>query len=162
MAIVDVANTIANIEGYNVSGSLAQRNNNPGNLIYVGQAGATQGQGGFAAFATPDAGFAALQAQISLDASRGETVSQFITKYDPVPSETNNYINLFTSQLGVGPNDLLSDVIAGNTSTNVASDSSSSPSLDLSSMFSNIDLTDPTTLGIGVAIIIAVVFLSRA
>ena len=46
----DLANAIANFEGFNVSGSVAQRNNNPGNLMYAGQAGASQGANGFAVF----------------------------------------------------------------------------------------------------------------
>jgi hypothetical protein len=40
-----IANTIQQVEGY-YPGSLAYTNNNPGNLIFVGQAGATQGAGG--------------------------------------------------------------------------------------------------------------------
>ena len=38
------------------------RNNNPGNLRFVGQAGATPGEGGFAKFETPQAGLDALRA----------------------------------------------------------------------------------------------------
>ena len=72
-------------------GTLATRNNNPGNLVYVGQAGATQGAGGFAAFPTPAAGQAALVAQIELDASRGTdvtgkpttTISELIASWAP-------------------------------------------------------------------------------
>lgn len=81
--------------------TLAGKNNNPGNLRYTGQAGATQGVGGFAAFPTPEAGFQALMDQINLDASRGETVSQFINKYAP-PSEndTATYISQFNKALG--------------------------------------------------------------
>ncbi len=63
--------------------TLAQRNNNPGNLRYVGQAGAQMGADGFAAFATPQAGMAALQNQIGLYGSRGlDTISSIITKYE--------------------------------------------------------------------------------
>lgn len=112
VALVDIANTIAQIEGFFVPNSLAQRNNNPGNLIFVGQAGATLGEKGFAKFSSPDAGMQALQNQIALDASRGLDVTGFLNKYAP-PSEndTNNYINLFTSKLGVSASDRLSDII---------------------------------------------------
>jgi len=44
----------------NAQGSLAQRNNNPGNLRFAGQKGATKGDGGFAKFPSYDLGYAAL------------------------------------------------------------------------------------------------------
>jgi hypothetical protein len=112
VAITDVSNVIAQIEGWFVPNSLAQRNNNPGNLRFVGQAGAVQGEGGFAKFATPDDGFNALNNQISLDASRGLDVSGFLNKYAPSSeNDTNNYISLFTKMLGVSPTDKLSDIL---------------------------------------------------
>lgn len=103
-----VAASISQMEGYNVAGSLAQRNNNPGNLRFVGQAGAVQGQGGFAAFPTPEAGQQALLDQINLDASRGMTLTQFVNSYAP-PSEndTSNYLNFVSSQTGIDPNSSL-------------------------------------------------------
>lgn len=103
-----IAASIAQMEGANVTGSLAQRNNNPGNLRYVGQTGATQGQGGFAAFATPEAGQQALIDQVNLDASRGLTLAQFLAKFAP-PSEndTTNYIQFVSSQTGIDPNEPL-------------------------------------------------------
>jgi len=67
---------------------LAFVNNNPGNLRFAGQTGATQGEGGFAKFSSPEAGYQALQNQIKLDAGRGLTLAQFVTKYAP-PSENN-------------------------------------------------------------------------
>lgn len=100
--IQDLANAISKMEGWSVPNSLAQRNNNPGNLRYVGQSGATIGQGGFAAFPTPDAGMQALIDQINLDASRGATLSSFINKFAP-PSENNttDYLSYVSSQTGV-------------------------------------------------------------
>jgi hypothetical protein len=78
--------------------TLAGRNNNPGNLKYVGQAGATLG-------------YQALKDQIDLDKSRGLTVDQFINKYAP-PSEndTGLYIKQFTDSLGIPSNTKLSDL----------------------------------------------------
>ena len=83
---------------------LARANNNPGNLRYVGQAGAVQGQGGFAKFSTPQAGVEALKNQIKLDASRGHTLASFISKYAP-PSENNTdlYVKQISQRLGVNP-----------------------------------------------------------
>jgi len=90
---------------------LAQVNNNPGNLRYVGQQGASQGEGGFAKFSSPQAGYNALKNQIKLDASRGLTVSQFINKYaPPVENNTSLYVNQFASALGVNPNVKLSSL----------------------------------------------------
>lgn len=67
---------------------LAYVNNNPGNLRFVGQAGASQGTGGFAFFKTVQDGFNALVNQVKLDASRNHTLASFINKYAP-PSENN-------------------------------------------------------------------------
>lgn len=68
--------------------TLAYANNNPGNLRFAGQAGATEGKGGFAKFESPEAGFGALMNQIKLDAGKGLTLAQFISKYAP-PSEND-------------------------------------------------------------------------
>ncbi|MFA6897249.1 MAG: hypothetical protein WCQ96_03115 [Patescibacteria group bacterium] len=91
--------------------TLAGKNNNPGNLRFVGQQGATQGVGGFARFETPEAGYQALIGQIQLDASRGLTVSQFVNKYAP-PSENNTglYITQFNNALGSNSSTLLSSL----------------------------------------------------
>ena len=75
------------------SSRLAYINNNPGNLRFAGQNGATQGEGGFAQFPTAEAGLQALQKQIQLDASRGLTLAQFINKYAPLTeNDTQRYI----------------------------------------------------------------------
>lgn len=51
------------------SRSISERLNNPGNLKFAGQAGATLGERGFAKFNTPQEGFLALQNQLQLYAS---------------------------------------------------------------------------------------------
>ena len=96
------------------STTLAGKNNNPGNLRFVGQAGASKGQGGFASFVTPEAGYQALLNQINLDASRGLTVAQFVNKYAP-PSENNTgqYISQFITKLGCSSSDKLSNLDMG-------------------------------------------------
>jgi len=72
---------------------LAFKNNNPGNLRYVGQKGASKGYGGFAYFENSNDGFTALIRQIKLDASRGLTVEQFIHKYaPPFENDTSLYL----------------------------------------------------------------------
>lgn len=91
--------------------NLARQNNNPGNLRYVGQPGAQPGAGGFARFSTPQAGIAALKAQIALDASRGHTLASFINKYAP-PSENNTtlYIQQMAKAVGANANTPISRI----------------------------------------------------
>lgn len=104
--------TPVNVGGVTIpSGTLAFKNNNPGNLRYVGQAGASQGVGGFARFDSPEAGFQALISQIQLDANRGLTLSQFINKYAP-PSENNTsqYIQQAISATGASANTPLRNI----------------------------------------------------
>lgn len=81
----------------------AYRNNNPGNLEFAGQAGATMGEGGFAKFATPEEGIAALHRQILLDQRRGVTIQQFVTKYAPPfdKNDTASYIKELQQKLGM-------------------------------------------------------------
>ena len=82
---------------------LAVRNNNPGNLKFVGQQNAVKGEKDFAKFATPEEGMLAMRKQIILDTqTRGKTLSEFINKYAP-PSEndTQAYIRSIERQLRV-------------------------------------------------------------
>lgn len=110
---------IARMEGYFAAGdNWAKRNNNPGNLRprpsqygpWPGQVGVA---GGFAVFATPEAGWNALNIQIQSDANRGLTLEQFISKYAP-PSEndTTNYLNWISSGLDASPDQLLSEIVS--------------------------------------------------
>lgn len=122
-AVNALASAIQTHEGY-FPGSPAYRNNNPGNLVYVGQAGATPGSGGFAAFSSYDAGLSALKAQINLDASRGtdaagrpiNTVSDLISSWAPSSDPRNNtpaYIAAVASQTGYDPDAPLSSLGSG-------------------------------------------------
>lgn len=98
--------------GINIpTGTLASKNNNPGNLRFVGQAGASQGVGGFAKFDSPEAGYQALVSQINLDAGRGLTLGQFINKYAP-PSENNTsqYLSQAISATGANANTKIGDI----------------------------------------------------
>lgn len=92
-------------------GRLAALNNNPGNLRFAHQSGATPGIGGFARFESPEAGYQALINQIQLDAGRGYTLGQYITKYAP-PSENDTplYIEQACQSLGIDPNTPLARV----------------------------------------------------
>jgi hypothetical protein len=97
-AVSAIAAAITRQEG-NAPGSISNRNNNPGNLVYAGQAGASPGgAGGFAQFSTPAAGQAALEAQITLDATRGTditgrpttTIAELINSWAPSSDPRNN------------------------------------------------------------------------
>lgn len=120
-AVSAIASAIQTQEGY-YPGSVAYNNNNPGNLVYAGQAGAVAGTGGFAKFATYQDGYNALQSQIVLDANRGHdvsgnpttTLSQLITSWAP-PSENNTgaYISNVSAATGFDPNAPLSSLGSG-------------------------------------------------
>lgn len=140
IALNALAQAIQTQEGY-APGTLAYQNNNPGNLVYVGQAGATPGAGGFAAFSSYQAGYQALENQIQLDATRGTdvngnpvgTVGQLITSWaPPSQNDTAAYISSVTSQTGFGANDPLSSL---------GSPSSSSPSIAVTD-FENYSVDD--------------------
>lgn len=81
---------------------LAHRNNNPGNLMFAGQPGATAGDKGMAKFDDPSKGAAALTAQAQLDASRGHTIESYLSKYAPAAAgnNTEKYIQGATTALG--------------------------------------------------------------
>lgn len=82
------------------------RNNNPGNLNFVGQAGATREtgpNGQFAVFETAEAGLRALADQLRRYGARGiNSIRAIISKFAP-PSENNTqaYIGSVSRRLGV-------------------------------------------------------------
>lgn len=84
------------------------RNNNPGNLNYAGQRGASLESGPnarFAAFGTPQAGLNALAQQLSLYGSRGtDTINAIVAKYAPASeNDTGAYAASLAKALGVAP-----------------------------------------------------------
>lgn len=92
---------------------LAKANNNPGNLRFAGQAGAEDGEKGFARFASPAAGMEALVRQVGLDAGRGDTVATFVAGYAPGGVDGNNpeqYTRDLAGILGVSPDTPLSEL----------------------------------------------------
>lgn len=107
-----LAQQIARLEGYTKTGTLADRQMNPGNLRFVGQKGAVKGNKGFAKFKTHQDGWTALRGQIGLDASRGKTLQQFIYGYAP-PSENNTaaYLNSVARAMKAKPSTRLSDLL---------------------------------------------------
>lgn len=91
--------------------SKALENNNPGNLKYVGQQGATN-NGGFAKFSTPDDGYIALMNDLhgkltgatSTGLTPTSTLSEFASKYAPSSeNDTDGYVLKLANQLKVSP-----------------------------------------------------------
>lgn len=101
--------------------SRAERNNNPGNIEFRGQAGAVpeSGSGRFAKFSSAADGVAALVSQLRRYGSRGrDTLTKIMEKYAP-PEENNTaaYIANLSKKLGVGADQKLdlnnADTLAG-------------------------------------------------
>jgi hypothetical protein len=117
-----IAATIQQVEGY-YPGTVAYKNNNPGNLMYAGQPGATQGANGFAVFPSYDDGYQALLNQIQSYANQGLTIDQMMNLYAPAPSVAcgaacagNNptlYANQIANSLGVPVGTTVADAISG-------------------------------------------------
>lgn len=96
------------------AGTLAANNNNPLNLRFAGQPGATEGEGGFARFANPAAGEQAGLRQIKLDQGRPLTVGGYIAKFaPPAENDTESYISNAEKALGVPRDTPLANVEAG-------------------------------------------------
>jgi hypothetical protein len=89
--------TIQTIEGW-YPGSKSYQNNNPGNLKFADQPGASGADSqGFARFPDYQTGMAALHKQIALDASRGLSIQDFAKKY--APSQDGNDPTSYAAQL---------------------------------------------------------------
>jgi hypothetical protein len=80
-----LANAIATMEGFYTSGSVAQRNNNPGNL--TASPYATGNVNGYSVFPDAATGMEALQYQLQLYASRGLTLDQM---FNGIPAGQNS------------------------------------------------------------------------
>lgn len=117
--LVTVANPgISRLDAYGaLSGVRGIRNNNPGNLNFAGQAGASRegGKGRFASFNTPEEGIGAMSKQLDLhfngtsvkakEAGRPlRSVKDIVEAWAP-PSENNTakYVADVAKQLGVSP-----------------------------------------------------------
>lgn len=92
--------------------TLANVNNNPGDLRFIGQSGASQGKSGFASFQSPKEGFGALlnDVQSKINRNPTHTLADFANTYAP-PSDGNNsaqYAANLANKLGVPPNTPLS------------------------------------------------------
>lgn len=105
------------------SSRIAFENNNPGNLQFANQTGATMGEPRYnknneivahwAKFETPEDGFIAVINQIKLDAGRGLNLRDFISKYAPnSENKTTEYLEFVKNTLSKSGYEKLSDVDA--------------------------------------------------
>lgn len=118
------ANSIFHFEGGN-SGNLNVRNNNPGNLKFAGQPGATLGSNGFAVFDSIDQGWTALYRQLQkyVQDFPGLTLTQLYAKYlgqadymNPQVTLQGNpftYAETTAKNLGVDPNATIGQIFGG-------------------------------------------------
>jgi len=117
------AQAIAQFEGFNTAGSRPARNNNPGDLKYAGQPGATgQDSAGFAIFPDPATGWQALYNQLNAYVNEFPNFSilQMMAHYLGQPTPTSDsqgnaftYASFVASQLGVDPSTTLASLAAG-------------------------------------------------
>lgn len=83
-----ICSAITVSEGFYTPGSIAQRNNNPGNLRSAPWLKTYSLSDGFWKATSLQEGIAGLYHQIALDVSRGSSLKQLIYKYAP-PSDHN-------------------------------------------------------------------------
>lgn len=113
-----IAESIARMEGFFKPGSVAARNNNPGNLRAWGNRPVVNG---FAQFETAAEGWAALRRQVELNIARGLTLQEFFGGKTGVysgyaPAQDNNrpaeYARFVAQQAGVSDNVPLNNLTA--------------------------------------------------
>jgi hypothetical protein len=123
-SIQDFASAIFGFEGGD-AGDRNVRNNNPGNLKFAGQPGATLGDDGFAVFPSLDSGFAALDRQLTKTTNEMPTLTltQFFARYlgqsdfltPKVTSQGDpfSYANTVAGKLGVSADQTLGQIFGG-------------------------------------------------
>ena len=108
-----LAEAIAHQEGFFVAGSKPNRQNNPGDLRHApGESHEGMDPNAVGEFANAEEGWAALNRQLNLYASRGLTIEQMIQEYAP-PSENNSqaYLQAVCNLVSCHPTDLVSQVL---------------------------------------------------
>ena len=101
-----LAASIKQYEGW-APGSVSERNNNPGNLKFNHQPGATgQDEKGFAIFKDYDSGWNALLHRVNLGIKGGRDLNQFFATYAPAEDNNNplDYSRTVGRWLGIAPN----------------------------------------------------------
>lgn len=111
---------LAQFEGFGIQGSVAQRQNNPGNIqsgSFACSFGGTCQPGSIAKFPNVAAGLSAEDALVAQYANSGASIQDLINAWSPPnapgnsPQSTQNYTNFVASQLGVSPQTPLSSLL---------------------------------------------------
>jgi hypothetical protein len=111
--VTKLAELIAQEEGFNVEGSVPNRNNNPGDLRHSPHSLHAPGNpDGIGVIPTVAEGWADLERQLELYAARGLTLEQAIYEFAP-PTENNSaqYLNFVCEGLGCPPETLMADAL---------------------------------------------------
>jgi len=134
------ANVIAQFEGFNSPGSRPARNNNPGDLKYLGQAGAIGADsGGFAVFPDPVTGFQALYRQLQKYVTDFpnftilEIMAHYLGQVTPTVNAQGDaftYAAAVASGLGVDISTTLGQLASGTTAPIATSATSATSAID--------------------------------
>jgi hypothetical protein len=108
-----LAQLIAQEEGFNVPGSVPQRDNNPGDLRHSPHSAHAPGDpDGIGQIDNVADGWSDLERQLQLYADRGLTLEQAIYEFAP-PNENNSaqYLDFVCNGLGCTPDTLVADAL---------------------------------------------------
>jgi hypothetical protein len=108
-----LAELISQMEGFNVPGSLPNRQDNPGDLRHApGETHPADAPNSVGSFDSPDAGWAALERQLALYAERGLTLQQAIYDFaPPTENDSGHYLDFVCTGLGCTSDTLVSDAL---------------------------------------------------
>lgn len=108
-----LAKLIAQEEGFFKSGSLPQRNNNPGDLRHSPHSHHTpDAPQAIGVIDTVEHGWEDLERQLLLDADRGLTIQEFVQKFaPPEENDSHQYLQFLCTGLSLPPHTLLSDAL---------------------------------------------------
>lgn len=100
-----LARLIAKEEGFGIPGAIPTRDHNPGDLRHSPHSmHSLEAPDAIGIIDNDDHGWEDLERQLRLDAARGLTLTQLVTKYAP-PEENNTaqYLKYICDGLGMGP-----------------------------------------------------------
>ena len=166
-SLVDgISQAIAQMEGFNTPGTIAQRDNNPGNLRSgPGQTGTDSR--GYAIFPDVATGWAALNNQVQINISRGLTLQEFFAGkpgvyagYAPSADSNNptNYANFVAGRIGIDTSTPLDQIDSGLASPAIDPTSGLPASTDGTGTGVADSSITPIMIGIAVLVVGAVIF----
>ncbi len=99
-----LARLIAQEEGFNVPGSLPNRDNNPGDLRHSPHSFHSGDPNAIGQIDTPEDGWADLERQLQLFAKRGLTLQEAIYEFaPPTENDSQQYLDFICNGLGLPP-----------------------------------------------------------